>query len=281
MRLSVVASTLGLLVLVGLVGCSGGREVDTSGPKQAYQNGMEEYEEENYDKAIRYFRSVFNYGRGNQWAPDAQFQLAMAQRQVGKHLVAANEFKRFTQLYRNHAKVPRAEFEQAKSYYLRSPQYHLDQKDTRKAIELFQLFIDRYPDHKRVSDAKDMVNELQAKLAHKKYDAAHHYERREMWGAATRTYRSLFDQYPETPWADDALLGALRSYIGYGDDSVVDKQAERYQKAIDQYEQLKQLFPQSPLVEKAETLKAEAKKKLREVPEQTDNAQSFAQDTDL
>lgn len=278
MRLSVLVSTLSLLAFVGLVGCSGGNKIDANSPKQAYEKGMTAYEEGDHQDAVRYFQSVFNYGRGNEWAPDAQYQLALTHRKQGKHLVAANEFKRFTQLYRNNPKVPQAEFEQAKSYYLRSPQYHLDQTDTKKAIELFRLFIDRYPGHDRVAEAKSMINEMQAKLAHKQYDAARLYERRDMWRAATESYRSLFDQYPETPWADDALLGALRSYVQYADRSVQNKQAERYQKALDQYAQLQQLFPESSLLDTAVDLKAEAERKLERVRERDANQQSLAQE---
>ena len=278
MRRSVIAVALSFVVLVGLLGCSGSQEITASGPEDAYKQGMELYEEEDYDRAIRYFRSVFNYGRGNQWAPEAQYQLAMAQRQLGKHLVAANEFKRFTELYRNHTKVSRAEFEQAQSYYLRSPQYNLDQTDTRQAIDLFQLFIDRHPNHELVTEAKQKINELRTKLAHKKYDAAKLYERREMWRAATESYRGVFDQYPETEWADDALLGALRSYIEYADISVRDQQAERYQKALDQYSQLRQLFPNSPLLERAEPLQAEAERKLDRVEARDQESQSLAQE---
>ena len=277
MRRSLLAF-VSLAALVGLVACSGSQQITASGPKDAYENGMAEYQEGDYDRAIRYFRSVFNYGRGNQWAPEAQLQLAMAQRQKNKHLVAANEFKRFTQLYRNHTKVALAEFEQAKSYYLRSPSYQLDQTDTKKAIDLFQLFIDRRPNHERVPKAREMVDELQAKLAHKAIDAARLYERRDMWRAATESYRRVFDQYPETPWADDALFGALRSYLRYADRSVRDRQAERYERALDQYAQLRQLFPESPLLERAEPLQAEAQRKLERVRERDRQNQSIAQE---
>lgn len=277
MRLSVLVSALSLAALVGLAGCSGGDDISAEGPKKAYEQGMAEYEEEDYQKAIGYFESVFNYGRGNEWAPEAQFQLALAKRKQGKHLVAANEFKRFTQLYRNHPKRVRAEFEEAQSYYNRSPKYNLDQSDTKKAIELFQLFIDRHPDHKLVSESKEKVDELRAKLAHKKYDAARLYERRDMWRAATTSYRSLFNQYPDTPWADDALLGALRSYLRFADRSVENKQAERYQKALDQYSQLTQLFPGSSLLNRAQSLKEEAERKLKQVRERQ-QSQSLARD---
>jgi outer membrane protein assembly factor BamD len=268
-----------MALLLGLmVGCSGSQRVSHSGPEQAYKKGMEHYENENYDRAIRYFRGVLSYGRGNEWGPDAQFHLAMAQRKKGKYLVAANEFKRFTQFYRNDPMVARAEYERARAYYARSPHYQLTQTDTRQAIDLFQLFIDRYPDHDLVPKAQEKIDELRAKLAHKQYAAGKLYERREMWPAATTTYESAFNQYPDTPWADDALLGALRTYIRYADRSVQEKQAERYQKAVAQYDRLTQLFPESPLLEQAHRLRDEAQRKLEQAREREQERQSIAQD---
>jgi len=267
---------IGALLAVGLVGCSGSMQFSHSSPKEAYNKGMEQYKKENYDRALRYFRAVFNYGRGNEWAPDAQFQLALAQRERGKHLVAANEFERFRQLYRNDPRVPRAEYEQAYSYYLRSPRYELDQTHTREALSLFQLFLDRNPNHELAPDAEEKVEELREKLAHKKYDAAAHYEKRDMWPAATVTFEDTFDQYPDTDWADDALFGAVRSYVQYADQSILSKQAERYQKALDHFARLEQLFPDSPHLEEARSLKEEAENKLQQVRQREQETQSLA-----
>jgi len=278
MRLSVLSSLLSLALVVGLIGCSGSQRVTHNSPKQAYEKGMEQFEKENYDRALRYFRGVLSYGRGNEWGPDAQFQLAMTQRKKGKYLVAANEFKRFTQLYRNNQKVPRAEYERARAYYSRSPDYQLTQTDSRKAIDLFQLFVERYPDHELVPDAQAKIDKLRAKLAHKQFAAGKLYERRDMWRAATRSYEGVFDTYPDTPWADNALLGALRTYVRYADRSVQEKRAERYQKAIDQYGRLTQLFPDSPLLKQAQPLRDEAQRKLERVRKQAENQQSLARD---
>jgi len=278
MRLSVLSSLLSLALVVGLIGCSGSQRVTHNSPKQAYEKGMEQFEKENYDRALRYFRGVLSYGRGNEWGPDAQFQLAMTQRKKGKYLVAANEFKRFTQLYRNNQKVPRAEYERARAYYSRSPDYQLTQTDSRKAIDLFQLFVERYPDHELVPDAQAKIDKLRAKLAHKQFTAGKLYERRDMWRAATRSYEDVFDTYPDTPWADNALLGALRTYVRYADRSVQEKRAERYQKAIDQYGRLTQLFPDSPLLKQAQPLRDEAQRKLERVRKQAENQQSLARD---
>lgn len=278
MRSSHIASVvLSALLASLLVGCGGGSELTYTGPQEAYQKGVAEFEDGDYDTAIRFFRAVFDYGRGNEWAPAARFKLAMAQRELGKHLVAANEFRRFAQLYRNDERVPEAQFERANSYYLRSPSYQLDQSDSQEAISLFRLFIDRYPNHELVAEAEKKIDELRAKLAHKEFASGRLYERREMWGAATTVYEKAFDNYPDTPWADDVLLGAVRSYVEYGDRSVERLQAERYQKAIDHYNRLAQLFPDSGLLGRAEELYNEAREKLDRVQADADD-ESIAQE---
>jgi outer membrane protein assembly factor BamD len=78
----------------------------------------------------------------------------------------------------------------------------------------------------------------------------------------------VFDQYPETAWADDALLGAIRSYIEYAAQSVPQRQAERLDKAIENYNRLTQVFPDSPLLQDAEGLYEEAQDRLEAIQEQ-------------
>ena len=250
----VLLSLLGLLLVAG---CSNSRRITHTSPEQAYQNGMDAFEEEDYDRAMRYFRAVFQYGRGNEYADDAQYRLAEAYREQSRYLLAANEFQRFTELYRTNQRVPQASFQRALMYYKLSPGYKLDQSDTREAISLFQLFLEQHPRHELAAEAQEKIAELRNKLAHKKYDAGRLYEKRDMWEAAVETYESLFDTYPDT--------------------RIQKKQAERYQKAIDNYERLAQLFPNSDLLGEAEELSSEAQSKLeREREQQAESDPSLA-----
>jgi outer membrane protein assembly factor BamD len=264
MRIRTFSSAL-VLMLAVLVGCSGGGRITHQSAEQAFQKGKTAFQNEDYGDAIDYFRAVFQYGRGNQYAADAQYFLGASYREQERYLLAANEFKRFLQLYRNNERAPQVEFERALMYYRLSPHYKLDQSDTQSAISYFQLFIERHPGHELVPKAREHIQTLRSKLAHKKYAAAELYETREMWRAATETYKGIFDQYPDTPWADDALLGTIRSYIEYADRSIQSKRDDRLQKAIDTYNRLAQVFPESPLLNEAEALYSEARSKLADM----------------
>lgn len=248
-----------------LAACGGAGRIRYDSPQQAYQQGYELYEQGRYDRAIQYFQGVFDYGRATEEAADAQLYLARSYFENGDYILAANEYTRFLSTYRNDARSENAEYERALSYYNLSPPYQLDQTDTRQAITYLQLFLDRYPDSELQPEAESRIAELREKLAHKAFAAAEMYERREYFEAAALQYESVFDAYPDTRWADDALVGAIRSYIEYANRSVAARQAERLRQAVNNYERMVQLFRDSPLIREAEALYEVASSRLDQV----------------
>lgn len=247
------------LVVLFLSACGGaGRLVHTS-PQEAYQRGQEFYERGRYDRAIEYFQAVFTYGRQSEAAADAQYYLAWAHLNNREYILAASEFNRFAQIYRADPRVAEAEFQRARSYYLQSPGYQLDQSSTVRAVDELQLFINRYPQSERVAEAEGMIAELREKMARKDYETAGLYERRELHEAAAIMYERVFDKYPDSsPWAERALIGAMENYIAYADQSILDRQDERLDLAIRNYERLTQLFPGSEYLDEGNRLYREA-----------------------
>ena len=246
----------------GLVACGGGDRLVTSSPEAAYERGAQLFERGRYARATEQLLLVFDFGRAHEYAADAQYLLAESYYLDGQYLLAANEYDRFIQLYRGDPRVEEGEYKRALSYYHQSPPYNRDQTDTERAITFLRLFIERYPDSPYAQDAGVKVVELQEKLAHKMFSAAAMYERQTQYEAAALTYRRVLDLYPNTSWADDALLGEMRSYLAFSDRSVVARQPERIQKAIEAYELLIQIFPDSPVLKEAEELYAEAVSRL-------------------
>ena len=254
-----------LVVLLLGAGCAGTGRVAHDSAEEAYKKGMEHFEQENYGRAAEYLQSVFDYGRSNEWAADAQFNLGRAYYQDEKYLLAASAFTRFKQLYRQDERVPEAEYRRAMANYELSPPYQMDQTKTKRAVEYFQLFLNRYPNSEYVPEAEARIRELREKLAHKQYNAAQLYERRGLYEAAALSYESVFDQYPDTEWADDALLGAINAYLQYSGVSVRSQQPERLRLVIENYDRLVQLFPNSPLLKEAEALYEKAQARLDEL----------------
>ncbi len=245
---------MALLTALVLSACGSSGELQYESAQDAFEQGMERFENEQYDRATRYFRAVFDFGRTHEYAPEAQFYLARSYQENREYIIAAQEFTRFIELYRTDPRVEEAEFQRAMTYYVRSPRYQFDQTPTRQALRFFQLYVQRFPDSERADLASDKIDEMRNKLARKQVYAAEQYETRGQYQAAALSYDKVFDQYPDTKWADDAMLGAIRMYIAFSEASVPSRQAERLEPALERYQQMLQLFPDSPLLQQAERL---------------------------
>lgn len=262
MRVRPVLSSLLLVAAVLAAGCTGSNRLRYDTPKEAYEKGLALYEAGKYDRAAEYFQGTFDFGRTHEWAADAQLYLARSYARNEEYILAANEYTRFIQIFRNDPRAATAEYERAMTYYERSPAYQLDQTDTRYAIDNFRLFISRYPTNERVPDAEEKIIELRNKLARKQYEAAQLYELRDYWEAAAVTYEGVFDQFFDTKWADDALVGAMRAYVNFAEQSVATRQRERLEQAVANYERLIQVFPNSSLLKEAEAIYTDVQRRL-------------------
>jgi outer membrane protein assembly factor BamD len=245
---------LGLLVFVLVLagGCGSSGPVTFGSAQEAYSRATAEYEEGDYERAIEYLRSTLDFGRTGELADDAQLLLARAYARDGQYLLAGNEYTRFVEFYRTDPRVERASFERIEAYAALSPRFELDQTDTRQALTYIALFEQRYPQSEFADEVAAVADGLREKLARKQYEAGRLYERREMYEAAAYTYRQVLADYPTSDYADEALLGALRSQTLYAENSVRGRQTDRFREALAVYDQLVTLFPQSPLLGEAE-----------------------------
>lgn len=218
----------------------------------AFEKAKNLYDNGKYSEATDALETVISIGRGTDTAQEAQYLLAESYYKNHEYLLAASEYDRYASYYPNSEKRKEVDFKNAKCYWHLSPNYKLDQKYTKKAIEQFNLFISRYPDADMTKQAADYIDEMREKLAHKTFGAADLYMRMDEYEAAAIYYGLTIDQYPETAWAEHALVEQIHAYVVYAQNSVESKQKERFQKAVDSYEKYVQLFPRGDYRSEAE-----------------------------
>lgn len=233
----------------------------------AFEKAKNLYEEEKYNDAASAFETVVSIGRGTDVGQEAQFLLAESYFMDRRYMLAAAEYERYALFYPNSPRREMVDFKQGKSYYFLSPRYKLDQTSTRKAIEQFRLFNSRYPNSDLVNEAGELISEMRTKLAKKKYEAANFYMRTDRFQSAVLYYDLVIDDFPETEWAEKSLVEQMEAYIKYADNSIRNRQAERYRLAVDSYEKYIQLFPRGESRPKAEDLYDEAASKLEKMGE--------------
>jgi len=245
------------------IGCGGSRDASSDTPEAAYQEGTAYFEEFRYRKAIVSFQRVFEFGRVHDWADDAQYMLGRSFYEDGQYLLSSNEFERFIGLYPSDDRAEEAAYYRAMSYYQMSPAYNLDASDTKKAVDYLRLYIAAHPGSEHRDDIGLKIDELQEKLATKLMDTARMYERSEQYRAAVLTYERVLDEYPTSRPVDEALFSAMRSQVAYAEASILTRQRVRYNVAVDLYDRLYQLFPNSDYLKEAEVLYTEVQEKLQ------------------
>lgn len=209
----------------------------------AFEKAMRQFNNEDYADAAESFNTVIQVGRGTDFGRDAQYYLAEAYFRDRRYLLAASEYERYSSLYPKSKRRQEVDFKEASCYYELSPRYKLDQKYTHTAIEKFNLFESRYPNSDRIPEIAKYENELRSKLARKLYNAADLYMRVDEYESAAIYYGLTIARYPESEWAERALVDQIDAYNVYAENSVRSRQKERYQKAVESYEKYLQLFP--------------------------------------
>ncbi len=237
----------GLLILLSLVllgACTNKNAIRPGDTLEvAFHKATQYYNRGKYPEAASAFETVLSLGRGSSIAEESQWLLAQSYFKSRDYVMAIAEFQRYHGTYPRSERRSEAEFMEAYCHYLLSPRYNLDQTDTHKAIELFQLYLSRYPTGDRAQDAATHIESLRTKLARKTYSSGDLYLRVKQYDAAAIYYGLVIDKYPETPWAERALARQAEAYLLFADNSVQARQKERYEMVLEVHRKYVQLFP--------------------------------------
>ncbi|WP_340105035.1 outer membrane protein assembly factor BamD [Rhodohalobacter sp. 8-1] len=231
----------------------------------AFNKAKAQYDAEEWSSAASAFETVVSIGRGTDLGQEAQFLLAESYYNNKRYLLAASEYDRYATFYPRSERRELVDFKAAVCYYKLSPRYRLDQSYTRQALERFRLFNSRYPNSERVAEASEYITELRNKLARKQYEAAEFYKRTSRFNAAIVYYDLVLDNYPESRWAEEALVDKIEAYILYADNSIPASQLGRYESAVSSYETYLQLFPSGDNRSRAEDLYDRARNEIEDI----------------
>ena len=262
--------TILLLAMIAMASCRSNELIRPGDTLEvAYEKAMMQFNAQKYNDAARAFETVISIGRGTDYGQEAQYYLAESYYRAGRYLLAASEYERYAQYHPDSERRQEVDFMEALCYYNLSPRYRLDQTYTRRAIEEFRLFRTRYPNADKADTAAEYIEELRNKLAHRDYNAADFYMRTSRYNSAAIYYGLVIDNYPESKWAERALVKQIEAYILYAENSVQSRQAERFEQALESYNTYLQLFPEGENRSEAEDLFDRAMEGLSELDDES------------
>jgi outer membrane protein assembly factor BamD len=203
------------------------------------------YKDGKYLKAQILYEIVLPYFKGKKQADDIYYNYAYTHYNLEDYILAAHYFKSYSKSFINSPHREECLYMAAYSEYVISPQPQLDQGQTNKAIDDFQLFVNTFPDSKRVETCNKNIDELRKKLEVKEFQAGQLYYNVGKYISAIISLENMLKDYPETNKEEKVRLLILKSAYNYAKNSVYNKKEERYNDALDKYKQYIKKFPKS------------------------------------
>ncbi|MGF1556451.1 outer membrane protein assembly factor BamD [Paucihalobacter sp.] len=222
-----------------------------------FQLGTTLFEEGKWNKANRLFAQIVPEYRGKPQAEKLMYMYAMTFYNMEDFYLSAYQLERFESSYPNSEKVEEAGFLAAKSAYKISPIYSKEQKETIEAIEKLQLFINRYPDSQYLSEANNMVKELDLKLERKAYEIAKQYNKITDYSASIKSCENFILEFPGSVYREDIFFVRLDSAYKFAINSVESKKQDRIKEALTYFQAFKKSYPKSGNMELAESMNTE------------------------
>ena len=94
---------------------------------------------------------------------------------------------------------------EAKSYFMLSPVYTLDQDDTFTGIDKLQVFINRFPNSEYLNEALELMEKLQNKIEKKEFEISKQYYTIRDYSSAIKSLDNFIADNPGTIYREEAL----------------------------------------------------------------------------
>ncbi len=229
-----------------------------------YIKAMEYYEKGEYVKATTLLEQLKPRLRGSDKSEALDYYHAMSYYLMRDYIMAGHYFRTFVKNYFHSERAEEADFLAAYCYYLMSPRPNLDQDNTYNAINAFTLFKSKFPNSDRIEECDRLIAEMEEKLVEKSYLTAKLYFDLGNYKAAMVALRTSLSEYPDTKFREELMFLRLKASYLLAENSVVEKQQERYQSALDEYYSFLGEFPESDYIKEAEKIYSTVQDKISE-----------------
>jgi len=253
-----------LVVVLGIVSGCGEYEklLKSRDFEQKYEKALEYYDEEEYVKAATLLDQVVNIYRGTVKADTVKYYQAKSYYAQRDYILAGHYFNQLATTYPSSAFLEEAEFMVGYCFYQMSPRPELDQENTFKAINAFQMFMAKHPSSDKIEQCQQLIREMNNKLVEKSFISARLYYDLGYYKAAIIALRNSLSDYPNTRYREDVMFLILKSSYLLADNSVATKRMERFQSTVDEYFSFNAEFPQSEHSKEAERIYSTSQKVL-------------------
>ena len=233
----------------------------------------EYYAKQSSRKAQVLYEELFPVFKGNDRFEDIYYKYAYCFYHMKMYRDAENLFRGYLEVFPNSPRAEEVDYMRAYCFYKQSPKLELEQVNTVKAMGMMQTFINTHPGSPRNKDATAIIDESRAKLEAKEFRGAQLYYNLGQYRASAIAFTNLMNNYPESLKGEDYKLMVVKSYYRFAQMSVAERQMERYEKVVTEFEDFTDRYPDSKLLKEAESYKNLSLNQIKELKnEQTSSS---------
>jgi outer membrane protein assembly factor BamD len=235
-----------------------------------WQKANEYYEKGQYARVIELLEELQAVHKGTERSERTLFMLADAYLNIKDYYSAENYFDSYYRTFPKGVYAEEARFLCGKAAYLNSPDARLTQDETGKAIQILLVFLDYFPESKRVDEVNKMLEELTDKLVYKQllnsrlYFNLGNYLGDNNYQSCIVTANNALMDYPVSKYREELAFLVLKSRYVLATQSVQDMLMDRYRAAIDEYYSFINEFPESKYKKEADNMLKESRKIIKE-----------------
>ena len=165
--------------------------------------------------------------------------------------MASYLFDTYAQTFPSGKHTEECQYMTAYCYYLESPIYKLDSKNTYRAINQLQLFTNLYPKSERVKECNNLIDELREKLAKKAFYNAKQYYITEYHKSAIIAFKNVLIDFPGSKYEEEIYFLIIESSFQLAKKSIITKKQERLESTIDAYKEFTDKYQESNFLKQA------------------------------
>ncbi len=225
----------------------------------------EYYGKKKYRNAQQLYEDLFPVFKGTQKFEELYYKYAYCFYYLDMYRDAENLFKGYLEVFPNSSRAEEVDYMRAYCFYKQSPKIDLEQVNTVKAMGMMQTFINTHPGSPRIKDATQIIDQSRVKLEIKERRGAKLYYDLSQYRAAAIAFGTLLNNYPESLKGDEYKLMVVKSYYKFAKLSIVEKQIERYEKVVAEYEDFADRYPDSPILKEAESYSNLSQNHIKEI----------------
>lgn len=235
-----------------------------------YSYAKKYFNEKQYAKSATLLDELVTIFKGTAYAEESLYLLAQSYYGQKDYQTASQYFETYYTTYPKGEYTELSRFYSGYGLYLDSPDARLDQSQTYKAIEQFQLYIEFYPQSERIEQAQEILFELQEKLAYKELLATRLYFNLgpymgNNYQSCVITAQNALKNYPYSKYREEFMFLIVHAKYEEALVSVEEKLQGRYRDVVDEYYNYMNEYPEGQYVKQVTKYYEYASKRITEV----------------